>query len=137
MTEETKITRDNSYEEIAATFQSVEVFELDEALKDCGIEDIELRKKICERYFFAIGNFHDQYWFKIQDKKFYPTLCFSETFLDTITDETKLGTIYAKSDCFEFHSYSGGTVDEHFDENSELPQVEIGIVGTDKVFTTK
>ena len=137
MNTETKIVRDDAYEEIAATFQSVEVFELDEALKDCGIENKELRQKICDRYFFAIGNFHDQYWFKFDDKKIYPMLCFSETFLDTITDETKLGDVYAKSDYFEFHTSSGGTVDEHFDENSELSLVEFGCVGSDKVFTTK
>lgn len=137
MNEETKLIRDDAYEEIAATFQTIEVFELDETLKECGIDDKELRQKICHRYFFGIGNFHDQYWFKVEDKTFHPLLCFSETFLDTNVDETKLGNVYVKSDYFEFHSYSGGTVDEHFDENSELPATEFGCVGTDDIYRIK
>lgn len=137
MAENTKVTRDDIYEDIASTFQCIEVFELDEALKDCGIEDKELRKKICSRYFFGIGNFHDQYWFKVEDKKFHPLLCFSETFLDTNTDETKLGNVYSKSKSFEFHWYSSSAVDDHYDENSELPPVEFGDVGSDKAFFTK
>lgn len=137
MTEETKIVKEDIYEEIATAFQSVEVFELDEALKDCGIENEELRRKICDRYFFAIGNFHDQYWFKAKNKRFYPMLCFSETFLDTDTNENELGAIYVKSDYFELHANSGGTVDEHFDENLQPSAVEFGNVGMDKTFTTK
>ncbi|CAN5750005.1 hypothetical protein BH20ACI4_BH20ACI4_17320 [soil metagenome] len=137
MNEETKIIRDDVYEEIAATFQCVEVLELDKALKDCGIESKELRRKICDRYFFAIGNFHDQYWFEAEGKKFHPMLCFSETFLDTDTDETKLGTVYAKSQYFEFHEYSGGAVDIHFDEEQNDNPIEFGIVDTDETFSTK
>jgi len=132
MSEETKIVRDDIYEEIAATFQWVEVFELDEALKDCGIEDKALRRKIAERYFFAIGNFHDQYWFKANGKKYYPMLCFSENFLDTTTDVTKLGTVYAKSDYFEFHQSSGGTADIYFDENQPKESIDYGIVDIDE-----
>ncbi|MBS1797582.1 MAG: hypothetical protein JSS81_27410 [Acidobacteria bacterium] len=124
MSKEIEIVRVEAYEEIAMEFQAVQALELDEALQDCGIDDIELRKKICRRFAFGMGNFLDQYFFKVNGKPFYPVLCFSEGFIheesDGVPEKLHLPTAE-----YEFHSSADGCVESYFDGDA----VVIGIVG--------
>jgi hypothetical protein len=126
------MTRDDAYEEIAACYQGVLVMELDEALRDSGIEDEATRRRVCARLLFGLGNFHDQYWFRAGGRRMHPLLCFSEAFLDTDTPLSGLGTVYAPSPSFAFHEYADGAVTWYFeDRDADGDEPEIGLVGDD------
>jgi hypothetical protein len=126
------MTRDDRYEELAVHYQCVQVMELDEALKDCGVKDEEARRKICKRFLFGMGNFHDQYWFRAEGRKVYPLLCFAETFLNTDTPLADLDTVFAPSLCFAFHESADGAVDWYYEvRDPEGGDPEVGVVGSD------
>lgn len=130
MTNTLRVVRDDVYEEIAMTFQRVQVAELNEALKSSGVSDSTLRKQICSRFSFALGNFFDQYWFEVDGHKYYPLMCFSERFLNTDTPIDELGTVYAPSILFAYHEMAGGDADWYFDDQNEAEDaITMGVVG--------
>ncbi len=87
------LVRDDAYEQMAASYQCVQIAALDAALQEHGIADAAVRQLICESFIFSIGNFHDQAWFKSSPdaKPVYPLLCFTETFLNTDTPLESFG----------------------------------------------
>ncbi|MDP6467770.1 MAG: hypothetical protein QF918_08520 [Pirellulaceae bacterium] len=117
MSETLSVTRDG-YEKFALAFQVVQIADLNETLKENGITDKELRREICARHLFGIGNFLDQYWFEAEGNKVYPMLSFSERFIDIDTDLSTSGTHYIKDGC-AFHESAFGNVDYFFDELDE------------------
>jgi hypothetical protein len=130
MPKKTQLVRDDAYEEVAATYQLIQVFTLNEVLKVGGITSIKTRRKICEQFAFAMGNFHDQYWFKSGDQKYYPLLCFSEKFLNTDTKVAALGKVLAPSSFFAFHEYVSGAIHWYFTQSKEdASEIEAGTVG--------
>ena len=116
---ETKLTRDDAYEEMASNYQCLQIDALNSTLTENGIDDVALRRNICEQFTFAIGNFHDQYWFDSDGQRVCPILCFSPRFLNTDTDVTQLGDVYAPSEMFAFHEYAFGNNAWYFDEHDE------------------
>jgi hypothetical protein len=89
----------------------VQVKVLDAAMQEQGIDDAEIRRKVCESFLFALGNFHDQGWLKTSPdaEPVYPLLCFSTRFLNVDTPVDELGDIYAPSEMFAFHEYAFGS----------------------------
>ena len=121
------IIKDDSYEEIAATYQCLEIDRLNEVLKHHGITDVALRRKICKSYIFDSGNFLDGGWFKSGDTTVYPELCFAERELtkDGLQDPH---TLYM-ADFFSFHEYAGGDISWYFEEhNEDASEIENGCV---------
>ncbi len=130
MAKNARLVRDDAYEEMAATYQVVQMAVLNDILKDCGIKQKKVRRRICEQFAFGMGNFHDQYWFKVNGKKVYPLLCFSKKFLNVDTKIDELGTVFAPSSGFAFHEYAFGDAVSYFDENKEIASdIEMGPVG--------
>lgn len=132
MVDNVPMERDDVYEEIAMAFQCVQVTELNKALEASGITDVKLRKRICARFSSGMGNFLDQYWLKANGKRYYPLLCFTEKFLNTDTELTEVGTVYAPSASFAFHEYSGGDVEWYFSNAREDEPIEVGVVGQEE-----
>ena len=127
---ETRLIRDDAYEEMAATYQCIQIDELNNALKDNGIEDVAVRRKICERFLFAMGNFHDQYWFETEGKRVHPLLCFSSQFLNVDSDVNAIGDVYTPSELFAFHEYAFGNNVYYFEEhNEDVSDINMGPVG--------
>lgn len=110
MSNETKLVRDDAYEEMGSSYQCLQVATLDAALIEHGISDPTTRQKVCESFLFAMGEFHDQGWLKPTSdaKPVYPLLCFSEQFLNTDSSIAEIGTVYAPSEMFSFHEYAFG-----------------------------
>ena len=108
--EATRLIRDETYEELGASYQCLQVGVLDAALQEHGVTDADLRRRICESFLFAMGEFHDQGWLKSSPVvgPVYPLLCFSKRFLNTDTPVGELGDVYVPSEMFSFHEYAFG-----------------------------
>lgn len=130
MTDSLGVERDDElYWELASAFAEVQIMELNEALKDCGIDDAGQRQNICSRFAFGMGNFLDQYWMEVDGKKHYPMVCFSETFLDTDTTLDSIAPLQIRSEDFEFHA-AADEASAFFGENDQkLSRCRIGCVG--------
>jgi hypothetical protein len=127
----TKLLRTDAYDDMANAYQSALIAELNETLKENGVTKKAVRRKICERFFFAFGNFHDQYWFKAGGQKCFPLLCFSQEFLNTNTKVTELGEVQVPSDGYAMHDASAGNVECYFDDQKEKRAIEANYVGAD------
>lgn len=134
MTDSIVVQRDSDrYWELASAFIEVQIMELNDALKEYGIEDAGLRQSICSRFAFGMGNFVDQYWLEVEGTKYYPLVCFSEQFLDTDVPIESLGTVQIRSTDFEFHAAADDEAMFFFRENGEqLKRCRIGGVGEDE-----
>lgn len=129
---ETRLSRDDAYEEMASTYQCIQIDNLNNALKEHGVDDPAIRRKICEHFVFAMGNFHDQYWFEAEGRRVYPLLCFSTRFLNVDTDVGQLGDVYAPSDMFAYHEYAFGNNSWYFDDHDEdASEISLGVIEGD------
>ena len=117
------------HDPLTATYQTLELARLNEALKKCGVTDAELRRKVCEAYFFDSGYFLDSCWFSDLGRRFRPGIYFSQ--LDNSNNETgtvllpdpKVGTM--------FHEYAHGAVAWLFDDHGEdASEIETGDFNT-------
>jgi hypothetical protein len=68
----------DKHDPLTATYQTLELSRLNAALKECGVADAALRRKICETYFFDLGYFLDGCWFKEEGDRFRPGIYFEE-----------------------------------------------------------
>lgn len=127
MSDPTKLVKDDAYEEIAATYQCLQIASLNEALLENGIEDSSKRRAICERFAFDYGVFNDQCWFEANGKRWNPILAFTTTSVTPTIDIDNLGELYLRSDAFEFHEYAFGNVSWYFEEqNEDASEIRIG-----------
>ena len=127
MAETTRLVRDDDYEDMGSSYQCLQVATLDAAMQRHGIADAGVRRKVCEAFLFAMGNFHDQGWLKpsADAEPVYPLLCFSKRFLNTDTQAGELGEVYAPSEMFAFHEYAFGNAALLYDGDSNA-KVETG-----------
>jgi len=127
MCEITKLVKDDAYEEIAATYQCLQISYLNEALLENGIEDQSTRKAICQSFAFHYGVFNDQFWFEADGKRWNPILAFTTASVTPAVDVENLGKLYFRSDAFEFHEYAFGNVSWYFEEHDEdASEIRIG-----------
>jgi hypothetical protein len=132
MSEKTRLTRDDAYEEMGSAYQCVQVAMLNAALLEHGVADAQVRQKVCETFLFQLGEFHDFGWMKptADSKPVHPLLCFSEGFLNTDTPVDELGAVYAPSEFFSYHEYAFGNAGLLFDGDPEA-NVVTGVVGAE------
>jgi hypothetical protein len=120
------VEQDDSYEEMAATYQVIEIARLNEVLKKYNVPD-KVRREICTDYFFDSGVFLDCGWLKISGQQVWPALCFAERPLDPEEGLGDIAKLYAPSPFFSFHEYAHGDIDHYFDEGSEsIEDIEHG-----------
>jgi hypothetical protein len=119
-----KIIRDDDYEEIAASYQCLEIDRLNQVLKKHGIVDIGVRQKICEEYIFDSGSFLDSGWFRSGDRILWPELCFAER---KSMGEGPIQSLHVLSEHFAFHEYAFGDGSWYFEEhNEDVSEIEHG-----------
>ena len=120
------VKRDDSYEEMAATYQVLEIARLNDVLKKCKLSD-KTRRKICADYFFDSGVFLDCGWLKASGKQVFPTLCFAERPVDPDEGLGDIKKLYAPSPFFSFHEYAHGDIHSYFEESGEnVGDIEYG-----------
>jgi hypothetical protein len=124
------VQESDTYWQLGCSFVEIQTMELNDALIHCGVADADLRKRICQRFGFGMGNFLDQYWLWIEDRTYYPLLMFSESFLDVGDPVDELGLVQLRSPDFEFHGVADDTAEEFFTKQGEkLRRATIGCVG--------
>jgi hypothetical protein len=120
------VVHDDSYEEMAATYQVIEIARLNEVLKKHNVPD-DVRREICTDYFFDSGVFLDSGWIKVEGKQVWPKMCFAERPLDPEEGLGDITKLYAPSEYFSFHEYAHGDIDSYFQENAEsIEDIEHG-----------
>ena len=112
------VKRDDSYEEMAATYQVLEIARLNDLLKKHKLP-AKVRRKICTEYFFDSGVFLDCGWLKAAGKQVFPTLCFAERPIDPEKGLGDIKKLYAPSPFFSFHEYAYGDIHSYFEEGDE------------------
>jgi hypothetical protein len=115
----TKLDNDDCYEEIAATYQCLQIDYLNEALLENGIRDSDLRKEICKSFAFHYGVFNDQFWFEANGERWFPIIGFTTSSPYPVLEADSLGTVQLRSAAFEFHEYAHGNVAWYFEEHGE------------------
>lgn len=129
-----KFIQGDKHDKLSAIYQSLEVGRLDEALRENGIEDDELIRRVCETYFFKSGYFFDACWFEIDEVRYRPGLSFEAIGLDN----GSAGRVYL-ADADEgtlLHEYASQSASWYFDldfeEDDNLPpDVEEGDMNHD------
>jgi len=121
-----KIVREDEYEDMAATYQCLEIARLNEILKKNGIADVVLRRTICREYIFENGSFLDSGWLMSGDQTVWPELCFAAR---QSKGDGPVQTLNVTSESFSFHEYAGGDITWYFDEHGEsIDEIEHGNV---------
>jgi hypothetical protein len=122
----TKVIEDGFHDSLVVVFQWLQIAQLNEALKTCGVADGELRQKICETYFFHSGYFLDACWFREEGRRFKPGVYFAE--LDR--DRQPTGAVYLPDPEFgTIHEYAIGAVSSLFEDHQEdVSEIEVGSV---------
>ena len=119
-----KIIESTDSESFVAPYQSLEVARLNEALKANGISSREVRRAICEQYFFDQGAFIDGGWFMAEGTRVGPVLAYAirdagGTIKELHLPEPNTGSMY--------HEYAHGAVAWLFDDKKEdASEIDVG-----------
>lgn len=123
-----EIVKSDEFDEMAATYQCLEIARLNEVLKRHGIADAQTREAICKDYIFDSSHFLDAGWFKSGDRTLWPELCFAERPLDPQEGLGDIQTLHM-AEYFSFHEYAHGDTYWYFQEHHEdASEIEIGCV---------
>lgn len=117
-----KILESEKHDSLCATYQTLELARLNDALKKSGVADAKLRRQICERYFFDSGYFIDNCWFADQGSRFRPCI----SFLEVNDHAERTGNLYLPEPSVGtmLHEYAHGAAawlyDDHGEDASEI-----------------
>ena len=127
MPDEAKLTRDNSYEEVAMQFLQIMGVEVDLALRSAGITDQATREKVVDTFCFGMGNFFDQYWFDWDGERYWPVLSFSKLHWE---DES---FAEARFPNISYHEYAMGTFESiALDGQTYAEDIQFNFIGQDE-----
>ncbi|MFN7889938.1 MAG: hypothetical protein ACK5OC_06595 [Pirellula sp.] len=113
------------HDPLTATLQTLELARLNEALRESGINDLMLRRSICETYFFNSGYFLDSGWFTEEGRRFRPGIYFAEI----AADGRETGNVYMPDPSVGtmLHEYAHGAAAWLFDDHAEdVSEIETG-----------
>jgi hypothetical protein len=115
----------DKHDGLTATYQTLEVARLNDALKECGIADAELRRQVCETYFFNSGYFLDGCRFADAGGRFRPGICFAE--LNELNQPTERVYLPDPAIGTMFHEYAHGAAAWLFDDHGEdASEIDVG-----------
>ena len=119
-----KTIRDDIHDKLVATYQSLEASILNAALKESGVADAEVRRKIIGTFLFQQGVLLDQGWFKEEGAKHYPGVFFSSHPHPDI-DAAKI-TLPGPQYGTNFHDYAYGAADWALENEDGGDVIETG-----------
>jgi len=121
-----KLVIGDHYEEMASTFQCLEVGRLNEIMKRNGIDDRKVRRAICEEYLFESSIFLEAGWLKAGDRIVSPELCFVTRSVER-KGSASVRELHVVSPSFLFHEYAFGNAGWYFDDhNEDATEIENG-----------
>lgn len=119
--------RSDEYEEMASTFQCLQIDALNSVLSANGVSDPDVRMRICEEYACRIGVLFDQQWFESQGKILAASIIFIDLATCEESDPMEPGDVYLQSEGFSFEEYSFGNAAYYFEEHNEtIPDLRFG-----------
>src|SRR5688572_4167660 len=101
-----EITRDETYEQLAAEWQFQMVEILNGTLHKYGV-DIKKAEEISGDFAFDLAMLQDQGKIELEKEEYRPMICF---------DNLNGQLIYNSDDGFQLHDYAFGNTDEAFDK---------------------
>ncbi|MBA3484657.1 MAG: hypothetical protein H0T51_22865 [Pirellulales bacterium] len=120
-----EIVEGEMHDPLTATYQTLELARLNDALTECGVSDSELRRRVCETYFFHSGYFLDGCWFAEDGLRYRPGIYFAE-----IDDQDKrTGKVHMPDPNIGtmFHEYAHGAAAWLYDDHAEdVSKIEVG-----------
>jgi hypothetical protein len=120
----------DKHDSLAATYQTLELARLNDALQECGVADVNLRRRVCETYFFNAGYFLDSCWFAEDGGRFRPGIYFAP--LDSVGRPA--GKVYLPDPSIGtmFHEYAHGAAAWLFEDHAEdASEIEVGDASDD------
>jgi len=119
------VVEGDKHDPLTATYQTLELARLNDALKQCGVNDAQLRRRICETYFFDSGYFLDGCWFVEEGTRFRPGIYFAE-----LNEEDRpTGKVYLPDPDIGtmFHEYAHRAAAWLFEDHYEdVSEIEVG-----------
>ena len=110
---------------LAATYQLIEMARLNESLKECGISDMAVRRRVVEHYFFDSGYFLDGCWFAHKECRYRPGIYFRP--LDDRNKPIDTVILPNPSTGTWFHEVAhGASMDLYEDYGETLSDIETG-----------
>lgn len=115
-----KVVKDESYDDMAATFQTMLFHWINDAMQQAGIDSLEARKETLRQFGFVFGVWFDQYWFEDSSgRRVFPLLAFSEQGPPSELEPGELGQVHLPTINFSFKEYAMASIDSYFDEMGE------------------
>jgi hypothetical protein len=115
------IRQSSQHDQLIATYQTLELARLNDVLTKCGIDQVEIRRRICEQYFFESGYFLDSCWFGEIGMRVRPGICFTE--LGAAGQAVAL-IVQPDNSETNLHEYAHGAgawlFDDHIEDASEI-----------------
>jgi hypothetical protein len=113
------------HDPLCATYQTLEVARLNSVLIQLGVDEEDLRRRICETYFFDSGYFLDSCYLLEHGRKFQPGVHFSE--LDEKNEKTGVVLMPDPAIGTMFHEYAHGAAAWLFDDHAQdASEIETG-----------
>jgi hypothetical protein len=107
----------------------VQAWALNNTLKDCGVDDAEQRERICAQFGMSIGELFDSEWLRVNGKRYFPLLMFSEQFLTNRRSLDQIGRVLGPNKMDEFHPLAVDAATVLFrDQNEIIDEQSVGRV---------
>lgn len=119
-----KVGRHKIHDALACTYQCLEARTLNEALLANGISDREKRRKIIADFLFHQGVSLEQFWFKEEERRWYPGIYFSTCPLERLEQSTVV--VPSRELGLNLHEYAHGAADWAIENESDPAAIETG-----------
>lgn len=119
MSDQPKLLRNDNYEDFATAHHCTTVHNLNEALKQHGVDDSDQRQAICKTFIFGACNVFDQYGYKVEDGSIFPILGFADKSVEMVDEPDELNSVVCAGDYFSHHEMAERYVYLYFEEYGE------------------
>lgn len=110
------------------TYMLLLIHQLNESLKEHGVESSSVRQEVCSTFIFNFSYNHDAGWLIEETKKVFPKVCFLER--EPAANGENLGkikSVHIPTEASSWHEYAYGVVSQYFEAYGEaLPDVKTG-----------
>jgi hypothetical protein len=119
----------NDYFHLMNQYLLVQAWALNNVLKGCGISSASQRKEICAQFGLSMGELFDSEWLRVNGKRYFPLLIFSERFLTHRRTIDQLGALLGPNKLDEFHPLAVDAATVLFgDQNESIDEQSVGRV---------
>jgi hypothetical protein len=127
--ETTIVERDNDdYFQLMNQYLLVQAWALNNTLIACGVQDREQRERICAQFGLSMGQLFDSEWLRVNGRRYFPLLMFSEKFLTPQRSLDQLGKILGPDKLDEFHPLAVDAATMLFRQNESINDESVGVV---------